>query len=398
MLGRRLDRHLIRSVGLPFLSCLAGLAVLVVFFDLFDRVDECFRLIDEHPRGLGRALAAVGIFYLEQALSFVASYGGLAALAAAALAVAALARNSELTAMRASGVSLRRSFVPLLLFGALAGAGQLWLADSAVRRLAPAAEEAQNDIYRRTASTEVQQEKSGSLAVWAAEEKGGEETQIWSGRCKLILRARNVGSGGRRLEGLSVEVWPAGSLSCYYLTAESATWRDRYWHLKGGKFYEHREDRAFRPGCTRIRCRIAPTELEAGDRGLRGVDSRKLYALRDDPAARVEIWRRWSLPLIDFTLLLLGLPLAVVGGSRGGKLLPLGMALMLGVVFILSVELGAELARSNALYDLLVRFGEARWLAAAGGPSRLAVDLAMAAPCVVFLAVGAVLYRRMDRY
>jgi lipopolysaccharide export LptBFGC system permease protein LptF len=397
MLGCRLDRHVLRSFLGPYLSCLVGLAMLVVIFDLFDRVDECFRLIHERPGGLTRAFADIGAFYAEQALSFISNYGGLSALAAAALAVAALARNSELTATRASGISLRRTFLPLLLFGLLCGAGQLWLAESAVRRLAPRADAALDAIMKRTTLRDVHKERSTRLTVWAALPGGGDE-RIWQGRCRAHVWARSVEAGGRVVKELHITVSPANVSTCYYVTADAARWdrRDGDWILQGGKFNDHREDRAWR-ACSRLRCSISPAELETGDLGLSGVASNKLYELRDDPAPRVELWRRWTLPLVNFTLLLLGLPLAVLGGSRGGKLLPLGMALMLGAVYILSLELGAQMARDAMLLDLLARFEGARWLIAAGGPARMAVDLAMVLPCLVFLATGAVLYWRMDR-
>jgi len=397
VLGRRLDRHLLRSILGPFISCLLGLAMLLVIFDLFDRMDECFRLLGSRPQGLLRALLAIGIFYAEQALSFVVGYGGLAALAAAALAVAALARNSELTAMRATGVSLRRAFLPLLLFGALCGAGQLLLAETAVRRLVPAAEEAANAINRRSPSHEIHMETRTRLIVWGPSAAGGEE-QLWNERARVYLSAKQTGPNGRTIEGLGLEVWRSDKPVSYYVSAVRAKWRKGDWILEGGRFAEHGEDQGWRP-CGRIRCQISPANLEARNLGLDGVGSDKLYALRDDdPAARVELWRRWGLPLVNLTLLLLGLPLAVLGGSRGGKLLPLGMALVLGACYVLAGELGAELARRAALLDLLTRFEGSGFLAAAGGAARLAVDLAMAAPYLVFLALGLVLYCRMDRH
>jgi hypothetical protein len=212
----------------------------------------------------------------------------------------------------------------------------------------------------------------------------------------MYLTVKQVGADGRTVEGLGIEIWPSDQPVSYYVSAVRARWSGGDWLLEGGRFSEHREEQGWR-SCTRIRCGVSPADLEAGNLGLDGVGSDKLYTLRDDPAARVELWRRWGLPLVDLTLLLLGLPLAVVGGSRGGKLLPLGMALVLGALYVLAGELGAELARSAALFDLLARFEGSFWLTAGGGPARMAVDLAMAAPYLAFLVLGLALYWRMDR-
>jgi len=235
------------------------------------------------------------------------------------------------------------------------------------------------------------------LIVWGPSPAGGEE-QLWNERARVYFSAKQTGPDGRTIEGLGIEVWRSDKPVSYYVSAVRARWRGGYWILEGGRFAEHGEDQGWRP-CGRVRCQISPANLEARNLGLDGVGSDKLYALRDDdPAARVELWQRWGLPVLNLTLLLLGLPLAVVGGSRGGKLLPLGMALMLGACCVLAGEFGSELARRATLLDLLARFEGSGLLAAAGGASRLSVDLAMALPHLVFLALGLVLYWRMDRY
>jgi hypothetical protein len=95
--------------------------------------------------------------------------------------------------------------------------------------------------------------------------------------------------------------------------------------------------------------------------------------------------------------MLVGLPLAVAGSARGGRILPLVMALMLGALYMLFGELGAQAARGGELLNLLERFKGGDWLTAMGGPLRMAVDLAMGLPHLVFLTTGIVLYWRVDR-
>ncbi len=111
----------------------------------------------------------------------------------------------------------------------------------------------------------------------------------------------------------------------------------------------------------------------------------------------MELWTRLILPLMNVVLLLVGLPLAVLGSARGGKLLPLGAALILGALYVLSAELGAHVGRGGDLLDLLESFRGGDWLTAMGGPLRLAVDLALGIPHIFFLVIGVILYRRVDR-
>ncbi len=401
MIGNRLARHVLRSFVGPFLASLAGLGVLLVLFDLFDRVDECFRLLFSKNLGTGQALGTIGTFYAGRALAFLSGYGGLACLAGGALTVAVLHRNGELTAMRAAGVSVRRAFGPLLLAAVLIGVVQMAAAEYAVRPLAPAAEDALDVIYRRVPKRgrNIVLERPARLAVWAREKSGGERL-LWKGKSNVSFFAKRVKRGGRLVEGLSVQVMAGASEGDsklgYLVVADRAQWRGDGWVLTGGKFFHYSADKAF-DNCSRLSCDISPTGLEARNLGLAGLSTAELFELRNDQAARVELWGRLSLPLVNVILLLVGLPLAVLGSARGGRLLPLGMALLLGTFYVLFAELGAYLGRGGDLLDYLERFRGGDWLVAMGGPLRMAVDLAVGLPHLLFLGLGIVLYWRMDR-
>ncbi len=398
MIGRKLDRHVLFSFLGPFLASLVGLAVLIVLFDLFERIDECFRLLTRKGTGTGEALQIIGTYYAGRVLAFIAGYAGLACLAGGALTVAVLHRNSEITAMRAAGISVRRAFVPIVLFSALVGCGQLALSEFALRPLAPAAEDALNKIYFRVPKRHlnVTISRAARLAVWSRGEDGKEEV-IWnSGKVNVTIKADEILRGGRSIKGFSAEVFPGKRIK-----AESARWKRGRWRLVDGQFWVYGEEKGFEDKgfviCSSLTCDITPTRIEARSEGLAGMGMDDLFEMRNDQAARVEIWQRLSLPAMNLILMLIGLPLAVLGTSRGGRLLPLGMALVLGALYVLAGELGAHVARGGDLLDLLEGMRGGDWLTAMGGPLRLAVDVAAALPHMVFLAVGIVLYWRVDR-
>jgi hypothetical protein len=400
VIGRRLDRHVLRSFLGPYAACLAGLAGLMVIFDLFENVDDCFALFTRPDVGGSRAPAVIGTYYAGRVLSFLAAYGGLAFLAGAALAVAVLHRNGELTAVRAAGVSLRRAFLPLLLAAVLAGALQVAVAEWAVVPLAPAADDAYDVIRRRTSrrGLNVAVSRRSRLAVWAAGPSGAEQP-VWRGKAHLDFRAGRTAGGGRLVAGLQADMVldapeAPGAPLAYLLKAESARWQDGAWQLRGGRFWRWGAPVA---ECARLSCEITPTDLEARALGLAAIDSGGLWELRNDTPARLEIWQRLAPPLANLILMLVGLPLAVAGSARGGRLLPLVLALMLGALYLLAGELGAQAARGGELLGLLERFKGGDWLAAMGGPLRMAVDLAMGLPHLAFLAAGAALYWRVER-
>jgi lipopolysaccharide export LptBFGC system permease protein LptF len=403
MIGRRLDRHVLRSFLGPYCASLAGLAVLMVIFDLFERVDECFELVASGGSGAGGALKVIAVYYAGRVLAFLAGYGGLACLAGAALAVAVLHRNGEVTAMRAAGVSVRRAFMPLLIFAALAGGVQLAAAEYCVRPLAPAADQAMDVICSRRSprGRNVSVSRRARLAVWRPGGLRGADQPIWKGKAQVNLIAGRVSRGGRQMDALTIEVVldaPEGPEAppAYRMSAERALWTRRGWVLTDGKFYRYWGPEPI-AACELLSCDITPTRLEARALGLAGVGLGDLVELRNDQSARVELWQRLGLPLTNVVLLLIGLPLAVLGSARGGRLLPLGMALVLGALYMLAAELGAHLARGSELLDHLESARGGDWLKAMGGPLRLAVDAAMGLPHLIFLAAGSVLYWRVER-
>jgi lipopolysaccharide export LptBFGC system permease protein LptF len=392
VIGRKLDRHVFFSFLGPFLASLAGLAVLMVLFDLFERVDECFRLLVRKNVGTGQALKTIGTYYAGRVLSFVAGYGGLACLAGGALTVAVLHKNAEITAMRAAGVSVRRTLVPLLLFAALTGAAQLALAEYAVCPLAPAADDALNVIYSRRSNRnrDVEITRQARMAVWCLGEDGKEQLVSKSGKANLTIKADEVLRGGRVINGFRAD------FSGRCVVAKSARWRRGRWRLHKGRFWTYEDEKGFET-CTSLTCDVTPTRIEARSLGLASMHLEELVEMRNDQAARVELWQRLSLPVVNVILLLVGLPLAVIGSARGGRLLPLGMALVLGALYVLAGELGAQVARGGDLLDLLERSRGGDWLTAMGGPLRMAVDCAAGLPHLLFAIAGVVLYWRVDR-
>jgi lipopolysaccharide export LptBFGC system permease protein LptF len=399
MIGRKLDRHVLRSFLGPYLASLAGLAALLVLFDLFERIDECFQLIARPDGSTGEALKTIGVYYAVRAGAFVAGYGGLACLAGAALTVAVLHRNSEVTAMRAAGISARRALAPLLMAAAAAGLLQLAATEYLLRPRAPRAEEAMNAIYRRKPRTGALNVQRWGRVTILQELADGVET-VWQGRAELQFSARGVAPSGRTTGQLSVDITPRvlaadGQSLRFFVIAETARWSGRDWLLSGGQFVDHSADPA-RRDCSRIACEVSPYALEAEALGLAGLSLDELIEIRNDAEPRIELWRRLCLPLLNVVMLLIGLPLAVKGSSRGGRLLPLGMALVLGALYVLAVEMGAHVASGGDLLGLLRPAGDTALVVALGGPLRLSIDLAMTIPHVLFLAAGTMLYWKVD--
>lgn len=119
-----LDRHLLKSVCIPFVVCILTFSSMVIVVDLFNRLDEILKL---RP-----PIESVFTFYLYLIpLTFVQT-SPVALLVALLYSVGLLNKRHEITAMRASGVSIGRIVLPFFLLGCLVSALSFWINENIV--------------------------------------------------------------------------------------------------------------------------------------------------------------------------------------------------------------------------------------------------------------------------
>ena len=108
-----LDRYLARSFLIPFAICILTFSSIAIVIDLFNRLDEILKFRPPLPLLLN--------FYLNFIPFTFVQASPVALLAACLYSVGLLNKHHELTAMRASGVSLKHIFGPYLFLGGLVG-------------------------------------------------------------------------------------------------------------------------------------------------------------------------------------------------------------------------------------------------------------------------------------
>jgi len=105
-----LDRYLLRQFIHVFLICFLSMMGLYVVIDAFQNLDQFSR----HAKENGNLLAIIGKFYAYRSLSFFDRTSGILAMIAALFTATWLQRHQELTAMLAAGISKFRVIKPLL--------------------------------------------------------------------------------------------------------------------------------------------------------------------------------------------------------------------------------------------------------------------------------------------
>src|SRR5256714_6135921 len=121
---KRLDLYLVREMFVPFLIGQGAVVLMLTGTVLYNNADTF--LNNEIP-----ALAVVKIaFYF---LPYLVNLTMPVAMAiAASLTVSRLARDSEITVMRAAGISLKRIFLPVYLAGILLSAADFYFGEKVV--------------------------------------------------------------------------------------------------------------------------------------------------------------------------------------------------------------------------------------------------------------------------
>ena len=114
---KTLDKYIVRSFLVSALMWFFVLMSMRVVIDLFVNMDE----FTEHGSSAGAVFTQAMQYYGIHSLVYFTELGGVIIIASAAFTVAMLNHTNELTAMLASGISLHRVALPIILIAVLMG-------------------------------------------------------------------------------------------------------------------------------------------------------------------------------------------------------------------------------------------------------------------------------------
>lgn len=242
------------------------------------------------------------------------------ALLGTLLGIGAMARNSELTAMRASGVSLARIGGATLLAGVLLGSFGFVLGDW----LGPAGEHAANDLRNN-----------------ALGDDGGERS-LWLRDADNILRIQKLVAEDHARDVTVYRTGPDGRLT-QASSVRDARYVDGHWLLSGVERTEFGADstRVVRIDEEEISSAITPNVLrlfilETDNLSVRGLS--KLVAYLDDnhldaTKYRIWLWRKLVEPVTIMMMMLFAVPFAIGTMRDAGAGQRLLAGVLVGIVF-----------------------------------------------------------------
>jgi LPS export ABC transporter permease LptG/LPS export ABC transporter permease LptF len=360
---RRLDRYVFTEVLGPFgLGLLVYTSILWLQF-LFQSAELIIR------RGL--PAATVGQMLLLSLPNILALSLPMAILFGVLVAVGRLSSDSEIIALRASGLSLRSLYRPLLAFGAAGavatGAIMIWLLPWAnhtltVLRVRAVTQSAARAVEPRVFSSDQWADRvlyvfatAGDTwrGVFVADALPATDTEVIvaeRGRLTVDATGERVTLHLERAETHSIDLARPDKYELSRSRESQQTLQDSLFTQEMEKAASRKSDRS-----------MTLSELAALSRDVRATRERR-------DAGAVELQKKFAIPVACLVFAALGLPLGVTN-RRGGR--SSGFALSIGVIVVYYVLL------NNG--EKAARFGELSPLIAAWGPNLLFAVAAIAA-------------------
>ena len=334
-----IDRYLLRQFIQTFVICFLSLWGLYVIFDLFTNLEEFLHAAEK----TGNLWRLIGEFYGYQGIVFFDRTSGLLALISAMATLAWLERHNELTALMAAGISKLRIAAPVL-------AGSVLVTLLAVVNRETLMPPHRQQLARKT--TDILGDRPQVMAP------------TYDTSTKILFRGAATYNNQQRIENPDLLLPPGLDEYGPTLTAENAFYRSANGQHPAGYLLQGVRQPAsldHRPSLSKdgvpivITHRDAPEWLRPGEcfvvsdlafdqlagglawrqyastaELIRGLRSKGLEFGAD---VRVAIHSRLVQPLLDLTLLFLGLPLVLRREMRN-VFLALGTCLVLVAGFM----------------------------------------------------------------
>ncbi len=334
-------------VGLLYLRvlalCLIGMAGLFYISTFIDLSDNLFK---------GTATTGMLLQYFwfatPQYLYYIIA---LAVLLAAIVTIGALTKSSELIVMRACGISLYRTAVPLLVAAAVASAFLFALEESL---LGPANQRA-SELVRRIRGQNAR--RFDAL------------TRKWlTGVDGTVYHYQAYSPGDRELSGLTVLAFADAQSTAiarrtFAAVATASPGDPRAWHARKGWTRTFGADQAVREFVpfdeqaltletpeTFVTEAPPPAQMTYGqlrtyvrDLGAAG------YDVRED---QVALYRKIAFPFVTLVMTLIGVPFAVSTGRRGA-LYGVGVGIVLALVYWTMISVTAAFGAGGAMPPML---------------------------------------------
>ena len=376
---RILSRYILRE----FVSYLGyALLAFIAIFILVDLVDKMDKFIDA---GVGIGVIALSyLFYLPWVISLVMP---VAMLLATMFSLGRLLGDNEITAMKASGVSLYRILFPLYVFGLCAGLLMMLFDEVVVPKTNQQKQQVEKFVNaRRHGAADARL----NLFFFSSRERNRDNVFVANGDGRVIYAKHYAANThiATRVTIVTPETLPESADNfglariISRMDADSMVWSDQRWVLRNAvtRTFLHDGVRLDRfPSLDASFINRKPSDFAEVDLRPESMNFLQLRRYIRSVRAKggdasewlVDLYMKISFPFVSFVIVFFGAPM-VAGSARRGKASAFGIALMISFAFYAFINIFQVLGRSETVNPLL-----AAWLSN-----------------IVFFALGLVMHAR----
>jgi len=342
LIGSILDRYLARGFIRIFAVSLLCTVVLYLIVDFFDKIDN---LLDADA-----ALWTSVRYFLYEVPLLISRVSAFAALFATLFSLGMMSRTQEITAMRSSGLSLRRISLPLFLLSFLICIITFFWNEA----LVPIFSRKAQYIYKSEVKKKQPKNIVGTNDIWIRGEGAFISVDHFDTK-KIVLE-------GVTIYLLNRDFTPRGLIEVPW-----ARWNGTRWEAKKGTEWLFLPNGQMSQRDLNTLLPLAETpedfKLWAGEpeefsffdlqKQIADLKAKGFDATRDEVDLQVKL----ALPLISPLMVLLAIPFALRHGPGGGMTLSFGLTMLLGFGYWIVLAFTVSLGHSGALPPLV-----AAWL------------------------------------
>ncbi|HBG47090.1 MAG TPA: LPS export ABC transporter permease LptG [Deltaproteobacteria bacterium] len=306
----------------------AGFLVLFITVDLFENMDNLIK----HDVPFFAAFS----FFLYKVPFIIGQVSPIAALVASLLSLGLLSKHGEITAMKAGGVKLLKAVYPLLAAGLAISLAVILMNEYVAPAALKKADSFRNKWFGEHGGT------FGREGLWVKTNEG-------------ILNVKHVDFANDRLYGITYFIIGKPFSLSGRVQAKSAAWTGEQWVAEGATAW------AFTEGAEAAREEraeyvlsgvVEPEELvnmENFQQNLSFADLRAYVKELEKEGYeatkyKIDLWDKLTFPLVNFIMVLVGIPFALKTGRHSGIAAGVGLSIVIAFsywgVFALTRSLG----------------------------------------------------------
>lgn len=336
------DRYIVKEFVSPFIYCLISFLFLYIIIDLFSVLDEILK----H----GTKFYTVLDYYLCLIPPILVQVCPIAVLLASIYILSNLSRYNEITALKASGISLLTVLKPLLFLGIIISVLVLLINERVVPEASIKSSVIKEEELRKN-------RKDTTRFV---------ENVATYGRNNRMIFVRNFNVNQKILKEIIIIEHDQNQRPLYKIIAKEAHWQNNLWQGKNVFFYKLDKtgqiiDKPIFYPEKPLDIEEKPVDLLKKEYQIKFMSYRqlnqyiKLLATASGRLTRrlkVELYYKLAFPFMNLVIILIGVPFAVTT-HKGGTMLGIGISIVIGLSYYGITAISLALGKGGFLPPLL---------------------------------------------